>query len=475
MGHVESVSGARRARALLFPGGRVFERSLTLLFLATKLWLFRGRGPAYTGDKGVFSRIGELPFFDVRFWTAGRPFTTPLFHKLSGGNNYVLIWLQGAVGAVAWVCLAHALSRLVPGKWAPRVAFALVLGLALTSGVHGWDFIVRSESLSNSFLALTLAALLNAVRHGAQGERRPAWAWSAGCVVSAIFAAGTRDTNAYVLVALAGLVLWAAWFARRERRWLVLGALALGLLFVAAGSRKNAQLSGRHRTSLSQVIFQRVLTHPRRLAYFRDQLGMPTSKELLRRKATWLSSDNYFAKKSPALAPFRDWVAKDGYYAYQRYLLTHFGATFREAMRRFPTEVGDSRKKYVRRGQNDVSRGLDRVLVKSVAWRPWFSVAFAAVVGLLAVGLGRRRGLHLLGALTLCAVATSIVQGYVSYHGDAMEVSRHSLNVALFLQLACVCAIVTLAGLLAAVRLRTPLAPRGWLRRASGSTADSRP
>lgn len=474
MGHVEGVSGARRARDLLLPPDRVFERVLALLFLVTKVWLFRGRGPAYTGDRGVFRRIGELPFFDVRFWTAGRPFTTPLFHKLSGGNDHALIWLQGAVGAGAWLALAHALSRLTPGKWAARVAFALVLLLALTSGVHGWDFIVRSESLSNSFLALTLATLLNAVRHAARGQRRPAWAWSAGCVLAAILAAGTRDTNAYVLAAFVGLVLWAAWFARSERRWLVLAALALGLLFVAAGSRKNAQLSGRHRTSLSQVIFQRVLTHPRRLAYFRTRLGMPTSKVLLSRKGTWLSSDGYFAKKSPALAPFRDWVANDGYYAYQRYLLTHFGATFREAMRRFPAEAGDSRKKYVRRGQNDVSRTLDRLLAKSVAWRPWFSVAFATVVGLLAVSFGRKRGLHWLGALTLCAVATSIVQGYVGYHGDAMEVSRHSLNVALFLQLACVCAVVTAGALLAAVRLRRPLAPREWLRRASGSTADSR-
>jgi hypothetical protein len=93
-----------------------------------------------------------------------------------------VIWLQGATGAVAWLALAHALSRPVPGKWPSRVAFGLVLGLALTIGVHGWDFIVRSESLSNSFLALTLAALLNALRHAARRNWRRAGAWSAGCV-----------------------------------------------------------------------------------------------------------------------------------------------------------------------------------------------------------------------------------------------------------------------------------------------------
>jgi hypothetical protein len=89
--------------------------------------------------------------------------------------------------------------------------------------------------------------------------------------------------------------------------------------------------------------------------------------------------------------------------------------------------------------------------MRSVAWRPWFSVAFALGVGLLAVSFGRKRSLHWLGAVTLCAVGTAIAQGYVSYHGDAMEVSRHSLNVALFLQLAVVCAVVTAGALAAAL------------------------
>jgi hypothetical protein len=454
MGSAAGLTHTRRAQAreILLRYGRGFELLAALLFLATKLTLFWGRHPAYTGDKGVFARLGTRPLTDITFWTATRPFTTPLFHKLSGGNAQIVIWLQGATGAVAWLALAHALSRLVPGKWASRALFVLLLGLALTTGVHGWDFIVRSESLSNSFLALTLAALLNALRHAAQRDRRRAGAWSAGCVVAAVFAAGARDTNAYVLAGFALLVVWGAWFARRERPWLVLGALVLGLLVVAAGSRKNAQLSGRHRTSLTQVVFQRVLTHPRRLAYFRDRLGMPTSKVLLGRKGTMLSSDDYFAKKSPALARFREWVANEGYYAYQRYLLTHLGSTFREAMRRFPAEAGNSRKKYTRRGENSVSRRLDFLIMRSVAWRPWFSAAFAVGVGLLAVSFGRKRGLHWLGAVTLCAVGTAIVQGYVSYHGDAMEVSRHSLNVALFLQLAVVCAVVT-AGALAAAGL----------------------
>jgi hypothetical protein len=455
MGSAADVTPARRARARNFflHDTRAFELLAALLFLVTKLALLWGRKPAYTGDKGVFARLGTRPLTDITFWTASRPFTTPLFHKFSGGNPQIVIWLQGATGAVAWLALAHALSRLVPGKWPSRLAFGLVLGLALTTGVHGWDFIVRSESLSNSFLALTLAALLNALRHAAGGDRRRAGGWSAGCVIAAVFAAGTRDTNAYVLAAFALLAVWGAWFARRERPWLVLGALVFGLLVVAVGSRKNAQLSGRHRTSLTQVVFQRVLTHPRRLAYFRDRLGMPTSKVLLRRKGTMLSSNNYFAKKSPALARFREWVANDGYYAYQRYLLTHFGSTFREAMRRFPAEAGNSRKTYTRRGENSVSHQLDFLIMRSVAWRPWFSVAFALSVGLSAVSFGRKRGLHWLGAVTLCAVGTAIVQGYVGYHGDAMEVSRHSLNVALFLQLGVVFAVVT-AGALAAAGLR---------------------
>jgi hypothetical protein len=451
MGRAADLIRTRLARTRdgVLRGGRAFELITALVFLATKLSLFWGRKPLYTGDRGVFARIGERALTDVEFWTAGRPFTTPLFHKLAGGNPLIVMWLQVATGAVAWLTLAYALSRLIPGKWSARVAFCLVLGLALTTGVHGWDFVIRSESLSNSFLALTLAALLNALRHAAHGDRRRSLAWSAGCLVFAAFAAGTRDTNAYVLLGFVGLVAWGAWFARKQRPWLVLGALVLGLLLVAVGSRKNAQLSGRHRISLTQVVFQRVLTHPRRLAYFRDRLGMPTSKVLLGRRGTWVSSHDFFAKKSPALAPFREWVAHDGYYGYQRYLLTHFGATFREAMRRFPAEAGNTRKGYTRRGENPVSRGLDFMIMRSVAWLPWLSVAFAACIGILAVSLGRKRGLHLLGALTLCAVGTAIVQGYVGYHGDAMEVSRHCLNVALFLQLAVVCAVVAAVALAA--------------------------
>jgi hypothetical protein len=69
MGPAAGVTPARRARARDFflRDARTFELLAALLFLVTKLALFWGRKPAYTGDKGVFARLGKGPLTDITF------------------------------------------------------------------------------------------------------------------------------------------------------------------------------------------------------------------------------------------------------------------------------------------------------------------------------------------------------------------------------------------------------------------------
>jgi hypothetical protein len=423
--------------------GRFARYDLRWVILAglaiTKLLLVWGRSPLYTGDEGLWERIGRISLFDVRFWTAGRPFTVPLVHKLLGFSDERVVWFQAIFGAVAWTTLAFAVSRLVRPKLGSELAFGLVLALGLTTGVHGWDFVIRSESISNSCLVLLFASTLNALDCVWSRDWKKAWLWSGSAAVSGVFGSFARDSNAYVLGVLALFVASAALLvaARTERGrrlrsfgcWLLLStALVLG--FTGFVARKNAELSERFRFPLINVIFIRVLPSPARRTYFEKELYMPVSRALLGRKNKQVSADNWYVQRAPELELFRRWLKREGYRSYQRYLLAHPRQTLRDALRLVPQHAAQTHFGYTRRGVNPVSSSLDRILIGGFSLLPWAFSALATLAAGLGLYLGDR-GLRLLSGFTLFALLCMLTQAYVGFHGDAFEVSRHCLNVGL--------------------------------------------
>ena len=462
------VSRAERTGRLADPFCRAL---LVLAFAGAKLDALWGKRPLHSGDQFWWDQIGRLSLGDAGFWLAERPFTVPLLHKLAGFSESRVIVLQGLLDFLAWVALAHVVSSLMRPLAPKLFAFGILLALGLTSGVQGWNAVIRSESASNSFLVLTLASLLASV-HAASRLRaralepgvqrrsqRITLAWAALTLTSAVLAAFARDNNAYALLVaspFAPLGLLAAGSRPRAARREFFAALAVsaGLLVVATASRVNAEAAKRYEWPLMNVVFQRVLPSRAHTAYFAHELGMPLSPALLGRSRRFMSADGWYAAKAPELAPFRDWLLTRGYAGYQRYLLTHLTATTRAAWQNFVAVAGDIEHRHTKRTDNALSSVLDRLLVDPWASNPGLSVlglSALAIVGLCAP-LAEFR---LLAAFSLLCLSLALTQAYVCYHADAMEVARHSLNVGLCLRLSgasALSSLVWLASLAAARR-----------------------
>jgi hypothetical protein len=420
---------------------------LALGYVSVKLTSPWNARPVSTGDSPTFAAIAAQPLWSSGFWLAERPFGFPLLSKLAGGSTPVLVWLQLLLGLGAWLLFAETMSRLQGSPWLSVLVFALTLLLALTSNVHVWDCILRSEALGLSLLVVCVAAVL---RFLMAREREPLvrrWGWVSLACMAGFLAAFSRESVGYVLPILALVALAARWpRLARDRRLpsdLPAVVLAAGLVLASLGSQANTRASGRFAFPLTNVIFVRVLPNRGRLSYFVKRLGMPVTPKIQAR------AGSLPPRHDPAFMRLRDmkkletWIRRDGYRGYQRYLLSHLGATARDALRVFGrlatrpmASVAPSAARAARRAQNPATTLADWIWLRNLAARhPYAGFVALTLLGLAGL-MSRARAARLPALLALALLLAAATQAYICLHGDAMEVERHGLIAGVLLRLA---------------------------------------
>ncbi|MFN2119583.1 MAG: hypothetical protein ACK2T0_04280 [Anaerolineales bacterium] len=113
--------------------------------------------PRILADTTAYTRISEVPLASVDFWAASRPAAFPLLLKIAGQDYNVAAALQLGISIVAWGLLALMISRFVRPAWLQIAGFVLILLFSLDRHIASWDFVMLTESLSLSSLALFLA------------------------------------------------------------------------------------------------------------------------------------------------------------------------------------------------------------------------------------------------------------------------------------------------------------------------------
>lgn len=444
----------RLARLANDPRWRPFLQLLLFLaFAATKLSSPWDKFPRYTGDKRIWAGIAELPLFSRDFWFSTRPFTMSLFYKLVDISDERIIWLQSLMAIGSWGFFASSVSRLVSQRWIALLVFSGILAVGLTSTVHAWDIVIRTESLSSSLLMLTLGCTLRFLTLSPDHRRRRLL-WLVCGLVAAFLTAFARDTNAYVLLLIAGSLPFAQWLAHgkvasgpflprlwwRVRRQGVLPLVfSLGLVLLSFGSQYTVRESQRYFFPLMNTIFRRVLPSNWKRKYFEHELGMPMSRALMSRRGKWASSDRRAAFNREAYADFREWLARDGLRGYQRYLLDNFEVTFAEAHRFYPRMVRARFGRVSKASQNRATELADAWLLHGpLSADPTRALVSVFVLGLFASFAARRPRTRLLALFAVLCAALAASQAYICYHGDAMEVERHALPVGMFLRLGAV-------------------------------------
>lgn len=436
--------------------------ALLLIFLLVQLYAGLVNGVQTSSDTAVFADMARRhPLLSEGFLAGPRPPLTSLLLKAVAGSPRWFVAVQWLVHICAWASLAVYFRVRFRGRPAGLLLAAWVLALAVLPHVQIWNFYLLSESLSISCLPLIF--LLSA--HANASRRVGGWLGLSAVLLAATF---VRDVGAYMALAL-GASLCVVGFRASGLQGFRAGPLLL-LVTVAAGfviSSMTASIGGpgpmdkRWVFPLGNVLGQRVLPDGERRHFFETR-GMPASDAVLGQAHKWASTDTFRLYRDPALADLRQWLTSRGKTTYLEYLVLHPKFTIGSVVQNRAVILHQTR--YGLEGYYpDGYYGSMEPVFALEARLLW--VALPAVVAVVHGAWKRRSGwrsgdrrrLSLLAAL---AVPIPVLM-VVSYHGDAMELARHSVPAAVYVRLYLVFAAFLLLDADEGDQARAPIAAPG--------------
>jgi hypothetical protein len=379
----------------------------------------------YGPDSALYLRVARFPVWSWKFlaYPDGGPFLFLLLAKLCLRNLRAIVLVQSVIASASWLFLAHTVATSLRRPWLRSVGFVVVLLIALSPGVLVWNATIATESLAISLLVVAIALALRVARG------RSPYDFTALLVVLVAFAC-TRDTNsALLLVVAAGAVVVALARASLRRR-----ALALMLVCTIAAGANMALAAKAHRWyhPLTETITGRILGSRTATAYFVER-GMPYDAAV---RELHTSSLAHFddLESGPQYERFRTWVFDNGRSTYARFLASHpawvFEKPYRDRERllapRLPYGLlyhDEPRGAFVVIGAIAMPANVALVEI-------WTGAALIA-----AFLIGRRRSRRPV-VVAVAVVAALVVPAFLAaWHGDALEVDRHSLSAAIQLRI----------------------------------------
>ncbi|GAB4504122.1 MAG: hypothetical protein Fur0043_11150 [Anaerolineales bacterium] len=397
--------------------------SLTALFVAYAALRWSSESPAFDRAKSVadttaYMRIAHLPLSDPDFWLNARPFVFPLAIKAFKGNQPVVAAFQTAFSILSWGLLALAAAASLRNAALRLLTFGLLLTLSLDRHIAGWDLVMLTESLALSLLALFIAAWLWLLK----GWR---W-WKVIALIGVSFLwAFCRDTNAWLLLMLAGIILLTILFFGGNRRLLAL-SLAFTLLFALNDFAANK--GQRWVFPFQNILAERILTDPGALTFF-SNCGMPITPALMQLADSHAGSAERAFYEDPALESYRAWLNTDGKSCYMRFLLFTPLQSLRRPLVDFEDLVRFERvdRFFPQRYQPLLPWYLERLLYPRAAL-PWLW-ALCSLAALRAIA---RRAWKTNPAWNVFIALILLIYPhlFIVWHGDTSGMDRHALSLA---------------------------------------------
>jgi hypothetical protein len=400
--------------------GLIFLAMLLLFaFYANLRWA--NESPAFekakeTADTPAYVRVSGEALLSKEFWANARPPVFPLLLKFFSADKLKVAAFQTAFSIFAWGMLALSLAYSLKGIVRP-VAFGLVLALSLDRHIAGWDVVMLTESLSLSLLALFLAVWLWLLGN---------WSWWKVALLSLVAAlwAFTRDTNGWILLMIAGLILLGVLLFKARRRYLVVAFL---FTLVFALSNLSADQGHRWVFPFQNVLAQRILANPTDVAFF-ENCGMPLTPGLLELAGGLANSGDRAFYTDPSLEPYRTWMYADGKACYMRWLFSRPLASLREPWSDFAWllafEEVDSF--FPQAYEPLLPWYAERILYpKDALLWAWAAVTIAALAAVWIRAWRNNRAWIVFISLSLLVYPHL----FLVWHGDVMGTHRHALTV----------------------------------------------
>ena len=433
----------------------LYGMSWIMVFSVQCVYLLKADGVVVFPDSGWFLGVSRDETFYEIFYKTGRSPVILLFYKFFSTYNYssgpacihggyticsddTLMWIQSLFSLAA--CTLLGIAGAMTGRTSKgRLAlFVVPLVVSLTPLVAEWNFIALSESFSLSVFFAFVAFWILFLK-----TKHPFWL--GGICVVALLWGGMRDSNSYVLVMIAVVIvlimlvripLTRLGFASRLPRFLLVSFVALCIFFVTTFALMDASREQAPRWRwvfpLHNVIGTRILPDPEYVAYFSDH-GMPVGPALYERTGKYANADDNAFFNDPRLEEFRLWTNRSGRTTYIRFLLSHPLYLITAPALEFP-DIFLKDMGWFFSGHYKILRPYPRITIRlndrlAAAAAYLLLVGYGVTISLIFF-LYRYKLLH--GspwlAVPLVMILLSIPHLWLCWHGDAMEVRRHSLT-----------------------------------------------
>jgi hypothetical protein len=263
-----------------------------------------------TADTTSYLRISKESVFGAQFVANSRPFIFPLALKILRGNAEAVAWGQGIFSIVSWGSLAVALAYSLQVFFLRLMALGLILLLSLYRYVLAWDSVLLTESISLSLMALFIAGWLWLLKE---------WRGYKVILLSLVALLWTfsRDTNAWVILMVALLLLLLFGLRQIDKKYLILSGVFLVLFLL---SNLSADVGGRWIFPFQNVLGRRLLSDRHAVGFFAN-CGMPVSPALLQLAGGYANSADRAFYEDPALEEYRLWLYESGKDCYIKWLL----------------------------------------------------------------------------------------------------------------------------------------------------------
>ena len=432
-----------------------------IVFSVHYVYLSKADGIVVSPDSIGYYGLSRISLIDEEFYRTWRPPGILFLYKLFGSYSNLdenasdiwkncihrtrskiicpddlLLYSQSLFSLAA--CTLLGLAGAMTGRTSKGrlTLFVFPLLFSVTPLVAEWNFIAMSESFSLSFFFVFVALWTFFLKF-----KHPFWLVGIG--MTALLWASIRDLNNYVLVMIAVVIaimtiimLVRGPLTRLGRgrlpRSLLFSLAALCIFFVTIFALMHASLEQGERWVFSfyNIMGMRILPVPEYVAYFSDY-GMPVSPALYERTGKYASGDDRAFHNDPRLEEFRTWTYRSGKTTYINFLISHLLYSLTKPALHFPRIFLKEMGWFV--------SGYNRGFVFPMISIPLTNLHAAAISFLLFVGYGITISLVFLLywykllhgspwlAVPLIMILLSIPLWWLVWHGDAMEVHRHSV------------------------------------------------
>ncbi len=411
-----------RKLAMLRERTRLIPLILSLIFIIYAVGRFVTALPALDkprdlADTDAYLRISRQPLLVEDFWASTRPLVFPLLLKITEQDLRRTAVIQLGVSLLAWGFLGWRIARFVRAASLQIPVFGLILAFSLDRHIAGWDFVMMTESLSVSFLAVFIGLTIWLLEGWATGKLLL-------LLLAGLLLAFVRDTNAWLLLMLAGLFTVAVLFRWMNKRALIL-SVGFSTIFLMSFFVMNKGY--RWIFPLGNLIGQRVLPYGTASRFFED-CGMPVSPALVKLAGQFANAQERAMFEDPQLENFRDWLMEDGRSCYVRWLVADPEHSLGEVLENFNQLVSFPNVDgyFSRRYDPWMPIVLGKFFYPEVfpVWI-WILTTLGAVIA-----IWRRlwKG-NILWAEFICINLLVFPHLFVTWHGDAMAPERHALAV----------------------------------------------